>query len=207
MKSLLLKTLSVILLLGLLSCQQEDDEFLEGELSLEQETTISNLEKSGADFMVVCSIEGIPPGYVVEEYFTNGSCPNFNLFLGRYNAAIVTRDGTPKIFSAGAGCEDNYCIWIVGDNFESGCYVDVRSTTGSNIIGNYRAPERTLTTNAQGQQVITFRLRSAQEFYEFARRGLRIWVVNPVARKWADGRTVRRPRDIIIDPPCDPICP
>jgi len=150
-------------------------------LLIESEPEELNSQKSSTDIRVVCSIEGIPPGYIVEEYFNNGSCPNYNLFLGRFNAAIVSKDGTPKISRAGAGCNDNYCIWIVGSNFENGCY--------------------------EGQQVITFRLRSAYERQLFAQSGLRIWVVNPEARKWADGRTVRRPRDIIIDPPCDPICP
>jgi len=203
------KAITILLVfMTILSCQKEDDSFIEEESLIENKIKKVHLEKNASDIRVVCSIEGIPRGYQVEEYFTNGSCPNFNLFLGRFNAAIISKDGTPKISRAGAGCDDNYCIWIVGSNFENGSYVDVRTTTGPNIIGNYRAPERTLTTNAQGQQVITFRLRSAYERNQFANNGLRIWVVNPEARKWADGRIVRRPRDIIIiDPPCNPICP
>lgn len=202
-----LKTLVIVLLLiGSYSCQKEDDSVMEENL-MEIKLEALSAQKSTADIRVVCSIEGIPSGYIVEEYFNNGSCPNYNLFLGRYNAAIVSKDGTPKISRAGAGCNDNYCIWIVGSNFENGSYVDIRPVNSGTIIGNYRSPDRTLTTNAQGQQVITFRLRSAYERQQFAQNGLRIWVVNPEARKWADGRTVRRPRDIIIDPPCDPICP
>ncbi|MDY8136195.1 hypothetical protein [Aquimarina sp. 2201CG5-10] len=207
MKTNAIKIVFIItLLIGAISCQKEDDVFIENESLIENENLELDSQKSANDVQVVCSIDGIPPGFKVEEYLTIPRCPNVNLFLGRYNAAIVSRDGTPKIFRAGAGCDDNYCIWIVGDNFESNAYVDIRTTTGSSIIGTYRGSNRQQYVNAQGQDVITLRLGSAFERTEFASRGLRIWVVNPEARKWADGRTVRRPNDH-IDPPCDPICP
>lgn len=216
MKNIFNKVLLVLLLFGVLSCQNEDDALIEENLFVENEVTKANLEtKASGDVMVVCSIEEIPDGYQVEEYFISGSCPNFNLFLGIYNAAIVSRintipNATPIISSAGAGCNDNYCIWIVGSKFEDNAYVDVRTTTASGIIGTYRGDDINHYVNAQGQDVITFRLRSAYEKSEFASRGLRIWVVNPIARKWADGRTVKRPRTPPIgpiDPPCAPRCP
>lgn len=214
MKNSVKKIVLTFLILGVISCQKEDDTIFEENLQLENKITEADLEKSGpGNIRVICSIEGIPDGYEIVEYLTLGRCPNYNLFLGSYNAAIVKRNiptpnNTPSISSAGAGCNDNYCIWIVGSNFESGAYVDIRTTTGSSIIGTYRGADRTLTTNSQGQQVITLRLRSAFERNQFASRGLRIWVVNPIARKWADGRTVKRPGNVDpIDPPCNPNCP
>ncbi len=213
MKNIFKKLLLLLLLVGAISCQPEEDQLLEENLTLEEQLELQSSEKNNADFRIVCSIEGIPPGYVVEEYLTLGNCPNYNLFLGRYNAAFVSRDGTPKISRAGAGCDDNYCIWIVGNNFEDNAYVDIRTTTGSNIIGTYRGSDRVQYVNAQGQDVITLRLRSQLERNEFASRGLRIWVVNPEAAKWADGRTVRRPGgngngdDGGPGDDCNPICP
>jgi len=105
----------------------------------------------------------------------------------------VREIGVPIIFNAGAGCDDNNCIWIVGNNFEENAYVDIRTTTGETIIGTYRGANRVQYVDDRGRDVITLRLSSDLEKNEFANRGLRIWVVNPVARKWADGRTVRRP--------------
>ncbi|RZS93901.1 hypothetical protein [Aquimarina brevivitae] len=203
---LITKVIALAFLTVFLSCQNEPEELFEDD-AITNDNSTTALEKNYLDINIVCSVEGIPPGWNVDEYINSPNCPNYNLFFGRYNAAIISRDGTPKINRAGAGCQDNYCIWIVGENFESNAYVDIRTTTGSSIIGTYRGSNRTLTTNAQGQQVITLRLGSAYERSQFASRGLRIWVVNPQARKWADGRTVRRPGDIIIDPPCNPICP
>ncbi|OED45124.1 hypothetical protein AB832_01525 [Flavobacteriaceae bacterium (ex Bugula neritina AB1)] len=205
MKTNALKIVLAIFFLGIISCQKEDDHYLPEESVTEKSEMDSNSQKSNTPVRIVCSIEGIPPGYIVEEYLTMPRCPNVNLFLGRFNAAIVSQDGTPKIFRAGAG--DNYCIWIVGDNFESNAYVDIRSPHGSNIIGTYRGADRHQYVNSQGQDVITLRLRTQTERNLFANGGLRIWVVNPVARKWADGRTVRRPGGVIIDPDCNPICP
>ncbi|MBQ4819331.1 hypothetical protein [Aquimarina sp. MMG016] len=196
--------LGILLMIG---CQPEEDIFIESEQSIEDFTEL-NSEKNNTESLIVCSTQGIPPGYVLDHYLNVQGCPNQNLFLGRYNAALVRKiRETPQILRAGAGCDDNFCIWIVGDNFESNAYVDIRTTAGSSIIGTYRGSDRVQYVNSQGQDVITLRLGSAFERNQFANNGLRIWVVNPVARTWADGRTVRRPRDIIIDPPCDPICP
>ncbi len=210
MKKLFRLTVLFLLVITTLSCESNNDTFEEDNLLLENET----LEKIGpGDTRIICSIEGVPNGYVIEEYLTLPRCPNFNLFLGRFNAAVVKKINTipndkPVISRAGAGCNDNYCIWIVGSKFEDNAYVDIRTATGSSIIGTYRGSNRVQYVNAQGQDVITLRLHSEFERNEFARRGLRIWVVNPVARKWADGRLVKRPRGGgIIDPPCNPICP
>ncbi len=208
MKLNIFKIVLMVLFLGIVGCQKEDDHYLHEESITENSEIELDLKKNQSSVSVVCSIEGIPPGYKVEEYITVSRCPNVNLFLGRYNAAIVSKDGTPKIVSAGAGCDDYYCIWIVGDNFESNAYVDIRSPNGANIIGTYRGTDRQQYVNNQGQDVITLRLRSQAERNLFANGGLRIWVVNPVARKWGDGRTIRRPGGVIIDPdPCNPICP
>ncbi|MHA7057332.1 hypothetical protein ACWGOQ_0008955 [Aquimarina sp. M1] len=197
----------MFLLITVHSCQKEDDSFMEEQVLLENKIN----EKSNPEYLIVCSEDGIPSGYFVEEYIFNSQCSNSNLFLGIYNSAIVKRDGTPRLTNAGPGCNDNYCIWIKGSNFDNNSYVDIRTTTGSSIIGTYRGSNRTLTTNAQGQQVITLRLSSQYERNQFASRGLRIWVVNPDPRKWADGRTVRRPNTggdgNPIDPPCNPNCP
>jgi len=211
MKTYLSKILIVFLLIGISSCQKEEtDAYMEEEALIESKIEELSLQKSGVDYRLVCSIEGIPAGYQVEEYFNFGRCPNYNLFLGRFNAAIVSRivtppNNTPVINNAGTGCVDNYCIWITGSNFEDGAYVDFRTTTGSSIISSYRGADRTLTTSASGQQTIRLRLRSQFEKNEITSHGLRMWVVNPVARKWADGRTIRRVG--IIEPPCNPICP
>ncbi len=179
MKNSISKVLLIVLLCPIISCQKEDDSFIEEQTLIENEIN----SKSNPEYLFVCSVDGIPNGYFVEEYIHNNDCPFTNLFQGGYNAAIVKRNGTPRIISAGAGCDDNYCIWIRGSNFDNNSYVDIRTTTGPSIIGTYRDANRTLTTNAQGQQVITLRLASAYERNKFASRGLRIWVVNPDPRK------------------------
>ncbi|WP_298539788.1 hypothetical protein [uncultured Aquimarina sp.] len=191
-----------------ISCQPKEDIFIENEQSIEEITEL-NSEKSGDEFSIVCSIQGIPPGFELVQYLNVNGCPNYNLFPGGFNAALVQKNGTPKIFRVGAGCDDNYCIWIVGDNFEPNAYIDIRTTTGQSIIGTYRGSDRQINISPNGDDTMSIRLRSSFERQQFAQNGLRIWVVNPEARKWADGRTVRRPRDIvdIDEPPCDPICP
>ncbi|WP_405206500.1 hypothetical protein [Aquimarina sp. LLG6339-5] len=207
MKNYLRVITVLFLLIGIQSCEKEDNSFIEEQELLENEIS----DKSNPEYLFICSIDGIPNGYFVEEYIYNDNCPFTNLFPGGYNGAIVKRNGTPRLTAAGAGCADNYCIWIKGSNFDNNSYVDIRTTTGSTIIGTYRGSNRTLSTNAQGQQVITLRLSSAYERSQFSSRGLRIWVVNPDPRKWADGRTVRRPNTggdgNPIDPPCNPNCP
>ncbi|MBW1298250.1 hypothetical protein [Aquimarina litoralis] len=186
-----------------ISCQPEEDLLLEESNINEIEL---NTDKSNGDFLVVCSTQGIPPGFELVQYLNVSGCPNYNLFPGGFNAALVQRNDAPQIFRAGAGCNDNYCIWIVGENFEPEAYIDVRTTTGETIIGTYRGSDRQINISANGDDTMSIRLRSEFERQQFAQNGLRIWVVNPEARKWADGRTVRRPRDF-EEPPCDPICP
>ncbi|MEW7293041.1 hypothetical protein [Aquimarina sp. 2304DJ70-9] len=209
-----------VFLLVVASCQTEEEDTFQDELLVENNEDVKILEdiedfdfrKSSA--FLHCSRDPFPPGYRVLYYTNSPTCePNYSiLYLGLYNAAIITPIGLPLISRAGAGCDDNYCIWIVGNNFEPNAYVDIRTATGSSIIGTYRGSNRVQYVNSQGQDVITLRLNSALERNEFANRGLRIWVVNPEARKWADGRTVRRPytpgdSDPIDPDECNPICP
>ncbi|KAA1245063.1 hypothetical protein [Aquimarina sp. RZ0] len=219
MKNNINKIILIFLLFGIASCQKEDAIIPEQEVIQHTEdikviTNFDDLDVSKSSFQsIICSFQPIPTGFRVVGYlYDYPGCPNYPpFFLGIYNAALIEPIGLPRISRAGAGCEDNYCIWIVGSDFEEDAYVDIRTTSGSAIIGTYRGSNRVQYVNDQGQDVITLRLESALERNEFASRGLRIWVVNPEARKWGDGRTVRRPRDSgdggPIEPPCNPICP
>ncbi len=210
----------LVFLFLVISCQTEEEDTFQDELLVENNEDIKVLEDiSTFDFrkssaFLHCSRYPIPQGFKVLYYTNTPTCePNYStLYLGLYNSAIIVPIGQPIISSAGAGCDDNYCIWIVGNDFESNAYVDIRTKTGSSIIGTYRGANRVQYVNSQGQDVITLRLNSALERNEFGSRGLRIWVVNPEARKWGDGRTVRRPYtpgdvDPIDPDDCNPICP
>ncbi len=201
MKKHISKIAFTFLILCAISCQKEEDDLPEEELLSVNKENDSVLEKNYADAIVLCSIEAIPPGYSIVEYIIANNCPYTDLYFGTYNAVIVERISTPAIITTGAGCDDNFCIWIKGNYFEENAYVDIRSTHGSVILGTYRDSDRHQYVNNQGQDVITLRLRSQYEKDLFASTGLRIWVVNPIARKWADGRIVRRPGgDIGINP-------
>ncbi|SHI46730.1 hypothetical protein [Aquimarina spongiae] len=196
MKKTLLKLLFLGLFLHLVGCQTEDDVILEEENSIPTTILYENpvdLGKSSTPATFICAGTPLPNGYKIVGYLNHINCSSsFGLFLGFYNAAIIVPIGTPILSSAGSGCDDNFCIWIVGNDFESNAYVDIRTTTGNEIIGTYRGNDRVQYINDSGQDVITLRLASDFERSEFASRGLRIWVVNPDARKWGDGRTVRR---------------
>ena len=197
----IINTIFLISILVMVSCQKEDDLF-EEQLSVENTEDIKviedldELDLNKSTQFLHCANTPVPPGFRIVSYLNHSSCSSIVLYLGLYNAAIIESEAavlTPSIYSAGAGCDDYNCIWIVGDNFEPNAYVDIRTTSGSAIIGTYRGTDRTQYVNAQGQDVITLRLRSAYEINQFATNGLRIWVVNPEARTWADGRTVNRP--------------
>jgi len=165
MKNLLVKSILIVLCLGMFSCHKDDDN-LSQELILENQETQGSIEKNGDDLIIICSSQGIPDNFVIESYLNVNGCPNENLFLGRYNAVLGRRISprTPNIYRAGSGCNDNYCIWIVGENFEPNAYIDIRTTTGQSIIGTYRGADRQINISPNGDDTMSIRLRTPFEF-------------------------------------------
>ena len=177
--------------IALISCQKEDDftQFQEVKLNTDQHT----ISAKNGNREEICIAYGIPDGYRVIDLVYRPYCPSQGPDFTPNTAIIEKENRTPRIFRAGAGCNDNYCIWIVGENFEPNAYIDIRTTTGETIIGTYRGADRQINISPNGDDTMSIRLRTSFERSEFASRGLRIWVVNPEARTWADGRTVTRP--------------
>lgn len=91
----------------------------------------------------------------------------------------------PVITNAGAGCDDNNCLFVVVRNIERDSYVDIRFVGSADPL-SYRGSELTLQPRVGGDHVITLRLRTAEERNQLRSRGLRVWVVNPHARVWND---------------------
>ncbi|WP_143569705.1 hypothetical protein [Tenacibaculum agarivorans] len=225
MKNIFIKAVFTLLLLTIISCQNNEDEIIPAENTTTEETLIdteklieeNELKKENlspelkndilqerSSIRRFCSIFNpiIPIGYRVLYYENSVPCDfttfPANLYLGLYNTAVCIHDPiiippstTPLIKRAGSGCDDHYCIWILGKNFDDNSYVDVRTKNGSEIIASYRGADRVLTTSG-ADQLITVRFKTEFERREFATRGLRIWVVNPDPRKWADGRLIKR---------------
>ncbi|MCK8519970.1 hypothetical protein M0D21_00205 [Aquimarina sp. D1M17] len=182
----------LICAIAFMSCQKEDDLFLEETTNLEvTDNSFENEVSSKSSVQTICYGIPIPEGYIPVQYVYRNFCPYIQGMT--FNAIVIKKDDSPRIINAGAGCDDNYCIWIVGENFEPDAYIDIRTTTGETIIGTYRGADRQINISPNGDDTMSIRLRTDLERSEFASRGLRIWVVNPEARKWADGRTVKRP--------------
>ena len=177
--------------IALISCQKEDDftQFQE----VKSNTDHHKISAKNSNIEEICIAYGIPAGYRVIDLVYRPYCPSQGSDFTPNTAIIEKENRTPRIFRAGAGCNDNYCIWIVGENFEPNAYIDIRTTTGETIIGTYRGTDRQINISPNGDDTMSIRLRTSFERSEFASRGLRIWVVNPEARTWADGRTVTRP--------------
>ena len=94
-------------------------------------------------------------------------------------------EAQPEIKNAGTGCDQGECIWIVGDHFNSDSHVDIRSMNGSAVLASYLNEDRILRLG-NGEDSITFRLKTAEERRLLKQEGLRIWVVNPSAGTWSD---------------------
>ncbi len=105
---------------------------------------------------------------------------------------VYNEFGKPVITAAGSGCNDLYCIWINGQNFDpANSYVNIHHPATWALINTYSGADIARYAS-NGQWVITLRLKTAAEMNLFATSGLRVFVVNPTYQQWADGRLVRR---------------
>jgi hypothetical protein len=102
-----------------------------------------------------------------------------------------TTGTAPVIDSAGSGCDDKLCIWITGRNIPLNAYVDIRSKSGSQIIGTYRGSDVAITKLEIGKS-ITLKLKTQQEKDLFRSEGLRVWIVNPNTGEFSGERLVRQ---------------
>lgn len=41
---------------------------------------------------------------------------------------------SPKIIAADPGCDDRYCVWVLGESFDSSAYIDIRRNDGSETV-------------------------------------------------------------------------
>ena len=105
---------------------------------------------------------------------------------------IYSEYGKPFLTGAGSGCNDNFCIWITGQNFDpTNSYVDVRDPNTWALLNTYSATDIVRYTD-NGHWVITLKLRTQHERNLFSSNGLRVFVVNPTYPQWADGRIVHQ---------------
>lgn len=180
------------LIVGVISCQT-DDIGVEEEIPVEQSKLIENLQEKSSQ-RIICISEDPPRGYRMVRYTSSRNCPLFGLL--EHNAKVIEKITSimPVINKAGSGCDDHYCIWIVGNLFGPNAYVDIRSNNGSGIIGTYRGNDRVQYVNDRGQDVITLRLRSSLERRLFRTQGLRVWVVNPDREIYSRSKRVQRLR-------------
>lgn len=113
-------------------------------------------------------------------------------YLGRPIPAAVPRLAPvtrPVVTSHGTGCDGNYGIWVVGENFDPDSYIQLRAAAiGGNedVIANYKQ----LTREPGGG--LSLCLVSAAEKAAFDGDGLRAWVVNPSRPSLSEPFLVKR---------------
>lgn len=99
----------------------------------------------------------------------------------------------PVVTRAGSGCDDRYCIWIAGFNFEEGASVDIRHPSNWGLIASYKANDLVVSYNSSlKKEIITLKLKSSYERSLFASSGLRVYVVNPQSSLWKGAGLVKR---------------
>ena len=75
---------------------------------------------------------------------------------------------------------DRYAIQLYGDNFDSSCYVDIYSISGSNILHSVLPPSVTFLPGTTSQ-MLSFRINDPTLQNLLATQGLRFYVVSPNA--------------------------
>lgn len=93
---------------------------------------------------------------------------------------------TPSIISAGRGCSDNNCIWLIVKNIESDFRVDVRDITNSNLQSYYREAIDLTLHQSTGNYLVVFKIIQEPTIAELNTKGLKFWLVNPTSKTWTD---------------------
>jgi len=109
--------LCVILAIVLLVAGCRKEEFLQ-EPTLEATDqsipipTIEDIKSQAANknTTVICAPQTVPPGFELVSYFNDPFCNTGFNYIAGYNAAVIGLIGSPFIYNAGSGCDDNYCI-------------------------------------------------------------------------------------------------
>src|SRR5262249_51881891 len=79
------------------------------------------------------------------------SIPTFRV----YGTLVLTGVPRPVVIGAGPGCDDGYCIWVTGMNFDPDCSIDLRRLSDSAIVGQYAGTLLNRGTTDDGTQVLT----------------------------------------------------
>lgn len=116
-----------------------------------------------------------------EELFRNGLI--ITLENGSAYTSFEIKLSNIKLKEAGTGCDDNYCIYVVGNNLSSKTVVEVKDHNW-NLIRKYSGNEINYKDSGKNDnvQTITFRLNSEEEKQELDSNGLILTVVN--GNKW-----------------------
>src|SRR5262249_36825641 len=110
----------------------------------------------------------------------------------RSNTVTVAQPGAvaPQISNAGAGCDDNFCLWLVTGGLQPPAAGDVFDLGGA-LLGTYRGTDLTLDTS---NGVITLALKNGSpERTLFATAPLQVRVRNVSSGLSSNLYTVTRP--------------
>ena len=100
----------------------------------------------------------------------------------------------PLITSAGTGCADNHCIWLVGWGFREDSYVDLRHPVSYELVWSLKGSELTRSFYQDGSGVMTLAVSDLGVQKLLDSLGLRVYVVNPTAGNWSEGFLVTSPK-------------
>jgi hypothetical protein len=107
----------------------------------------------------------------------------------------------PVLTSGQTADYDNYAVLLYGKNFDSNCYIDVRSTTGSDIIYTVQSPYITYLPGSVSD-VLSFRINDPTLQNLLSTQGLRFYVGSPDAGyQWAGPITLQRTAAYASQPP------
>lgn len=138
-------------------------------------------------------IRAVNRGGVTSDYYTVRRDPSAP--LPPPVDPIVPVDPTPpastiNISNAGSGCDDHFCLWIVGKTFKATYKVQVRSQNSTALLGTYPV---TFASNASnGSDLITMRLSDAAVQDLFKTEPLRITIIDPDTNATSNTYTVKR---------------
>jgi hypothetical protein len=107
----------------------------------------------------------------------------------------------PILTSGQTADYDNYGILLYGTNFDSTCYVDIRSTTGSNVLLELRSPNVTYLPGSVSS-VLSFRITDPTLQNLLATQGLRFYVGSVSSGgQWTGPLTIVRTAAYASQPP------
>ena len=88
--------------------------------------------------------------------------------------------GSPTLNSAGTGCNDQYCIFVTGQNFDSLCNVNVLDSNWKFVESHASVKEKNICTSDTN---LTFALGAAGK-NALLNGGVRITLINPGDKNW-----------------------